>query len=551
MRANVFFLDHRHAELAHLEGTSRCNEHEVDWGIAIVRYLLQQDYPGEQITLLSAYMEQVHRFGARLAQLAKTMPDAANVLNKVVDNYQGEENGIVIVSLVRSNNERRIGFLATPNRVNVALTRARDGLYVLGNMQCLTAAAEQLKPTSTDPVTDWPAIRASFERAGALVTSVAIRCEQHQTEQAVNKPADLAKLAPEGGCQRPCVFRRDCGHACGRQCHGYDIRHEKSQCLERCTRRCANDLHTCKKLCRVKCGQCTELVDKQLPCGHAQRDRCHLSVDAVQCRSACERKLKKCGHPCPQRCFEDCAKAVCTVKVDQLLPKCGHIQSVACHENVSDVRCTAKVTKTWPNCKHTIVDAECGQSVDHTLCPRPCGTEMACGHLCTGTCGACRNGRLHIKCDKKCRRVRPRMRERVLEGVPALHAPVRDEVRPLAVRHVEQGRTGKEAPRAQSGAQGQAQVRPAVSAVPVELHLAVRASHLRVEMLGTVHTTAVHRAVSHRAGVFHSRAETLLHWRVRRAVSEAEWKDHLLRLRHGRRARAEGAIARVELSVRR
>ena len=42
-----------------------------------------------------------------------------------VDNFQGEENEIIIRSLVRSNDENRIGFLKTDNRICVALSRAK------------------------------------------------------------------------------------------------------------------------------------------------------------------------------------------------------------------------------------------------------------------------------------------------------------------------------------------------------------------------------------------------------------------------------------------
>jgi superfamily I DNA and/or RNA helicase len=50
----------------------------------------------------------------------------------VVDNFQGEENDIMLLSLVRSNREARIGFLRTENRVCVALSRAKMGFYLIG-----------------------------------------------------------------------------------------------------------------------------------------------------------------------------------------------------------------------------------------------------------------------------------------------------------------------------------------------------------------------------------------------------------------------------------
>ena len=52
-----------------------------------------------------------------------------------VDNYQGEENDVIILSLVRNNVEGSVGFLRTNNRVCVALSRARNGFYAFGNFR--------------------------------------------------------------------------------------------------------------------------------------------------------------------------------------------------------------------------------------------------------------------------------------------------------------------------------------------------------------------------------------------------------------------------------
>lgn len=50
-----------------------------------------------------------------------------------MDDYQGEENKIIILSLVRSNPQHAIGFLKVVNRLIVAISRAKEGLYILGN----------------------------------------------------------------------------------------------------------------------------------------------------------------------------------------------------------------------------------------------------------------------------------------------------------------------------------------------------------------------------------------------------------------------------------
>lgn len=53
----------------------------------------------------------------------------------ILDNYQGEENKIIIFFLVRSNKEGRFGFLKKENRICVVLLRVKIGLYVIGNFQ--------------------------------------------------------------------------------------------------------------------------------------------------------------------------------------------------------------------------------------------------------------------------------------------------------------------------------------------------------------------------------------------------------------------------------
>ena len=55
-----------------------------------------------------------------------------------MDGFQGQERDVILISLVRSNDEGQIGFLKDLRRMNVAMTRARMKLIILGNKDTMT-----------------------------------------------------------------------------------------------------------------------------------------------------------------------------------------------------------------------------------------------------------------------------------------------------------------------------------------------------------------------------------------------------------------------------
>ena len=55
-----------------------------------------------------------------------------------VDGFQGQERDIIVISLVRANADGQIGFLSDLRRMNVAITRARMKLIILGDVQTMT-----------------------------------------------------------------------------------------------------------------------------------------------------------------------------------------------------------------------------------------------------------------------------------------------------------------------------------------------------------------------------------------------------------------------------
>lgn len=91
--------------------------------------------PEISIGIISPYAAQV-----KLIREKKEDDDAFRELNievNTVDGFQGQEKDVIIISLVRSNEKAEIGFVADERRLNVAMTRARKKLIIIGDMTTL------------------------------------------------------------------------------------------------------------------------------------------------------------------------------------------------------------------------------------------------------------------------------------------------------------------------------------------------------------------------------------------------------------------------------
>lgn len=79
--------------------------------------------------------------------LKKLLSGIPNVEVSSIDGFQGREADIVIFVTVRCNESREIGFLKDLRRMNVALTRAKLGLIIVGNKATLTGGSEEEEST--------------------------------------------------------------------------------------------------------------------------------------------------------------------------------------------------------------------------------------------------------------------------------------------------------------------------------------------------------------------------------------------------------------------
>jgi len=128
----VAFVPVHGAEMEEESGSSRSNMDEAAVVIKIVNDLLAPgDLTPEDIGVISPYSGQV-----RLIQgMLEGQIDGLEV--KSIDGYQGREKEIIVLSTVRANDSGKVGFLSNYRRLNVALTRAKRGLIVIGDDRTL------------------------------------------------------------------------------------------------------------------------------------------------------------------------------------------------------------------------------------------------------------------------------------------------------------------------------------------------------------------------------------------------------------------------------
>ncbi|KAF2671812.1 hypothetical protein BT63DRAFT_180528 [Microthyrium microscopicum] len=420
MKRRLFWLDH-----AEFEGgaddeqtTTHWNEHEIDMTVALVSHLIKQGtYSSENLAVLTPYLGQLQRLRERMQsqfEIVVSDRDEEDLVQKgleittsdseeipvsttakismakairlaTVDNFQGEEAQVVVISLVRSNREGKVGFLRTSNRINVLLSRAKHGMYIIGNA------------TTARTVPFWDQTLRTLEAEGLVGTSLELACPRHpNTPIQVSNPEDFAMFSPEGGCKLPCHQRLECGHVCVRACHS-DVMHAAVRCLEPCPKQ-LKCKHVCPKQCWQPCEKDCKVPigmadDFALPCGH--------HIDTLECRYA-----------------EEPDRYKCKVRVTKVVPGCLHSIETDCHVKLDaqDFKCNARCSTPLP-CGHTCNKAchlcrkKYGKT-DHTQCDKVCGRDYACGHSCRKKChgeipcppceAPCATRCSHSRCPKPC-----------------------------------------------------------------------------------------------------------------------------------------------------
>jgi hypothetical protein len=317
LQSRIVFIDHGVPEDQEnngsdsIESVSRTNGHEVGMVVATVRYLFQQGYKASDLVVLTPYLGQMTKLHNALAvefevfvndrDLAEARdclgdsegltrrkeeapPGKTLVRVATIDNYQGEEANIVIVSLVRSNPNGLIGFLKEPERVNVMLSRARDCEIIIGNRKTFESAKGSHDPLRGGPL--WRKICESLESLAFVFRGLPTKCQIHKTQAIMGKPGDFARLCPDGGCTKACDKLLECEHPCKMRCHVGPCKPCDVLCQDKCGRG-----HSLMKACSADLPRCKYIISWRCPLGHPMSGPCFAGKYSNQCKHCS--KLKK------------------------------------------------------------------------------------------------------------------------------------------------------------------------------------------------------------------------------------------------------------------
>ena len=399
------------------------NIKEAERITALVMYLLWNGVRPSEITVLAAYLGQTKLLRNKMKQ------EKANANNtkffqeidergieregfvqvQTIDMYQGDENKYVVVSLVRSNKENRIGFLKAMNRRCVAQSRAKCGMYFVGNINTMCGAKGSC----------WSEFISLMKKQGCVGYEFPLQCTKHKTTKYKAIDGDCIRAVNakhELLCNQPCgdPYPECDKHPCKKSCFP---RHHHMVCPELVNDQFPDCKHDVQRKCPQKISdyRCQTIVNVDLPCkhegekkccqnvkdvicsipvtatflrcGHKTEKPCHVKIEDLKCQYPCK-EMNSCGiHQCKKVCGENHGHETCSELIDYNFPNCGHPSSEKkpCSKEIT-WKCKYKVSFQG-SCGHEI-QRECHQSENEVKCPvTPCGRKRKCKHPCTNACG--------------------------------------------------------------------------------------------------------------------------------------------------------------------
>ncbi|KAF8263570.1 hypothetical protein EI94DRAFT_1772886 [Lactarius quietus] len=420
MEKDVYFFSHNHPENSEEDSVSKHNMFEVAMIRDLVLYFLKQGpYDGAgDIAVLCAYLGQLQKVRAALKDLKIAVSvDERDEEQLEVTGLAGDDDigfaqvevarhvgttadfwWFTLLILVKDSHRNgqgaSIGFLKSSNRINVALSRAKHGLYILGN-------ASNLRKNET-----WRTVLDEMEKEDQLGYGFPIICPRHpNARQIISMPGQIPLHAPEGGCIRPCEYRMSCGHLCPSKCHTDQDNHKRMKCNHPCVRVTCPRAHPCPLLCCEPCGDCKfPVYGVKFPCGHiAKSVFCHQleKLDTVNCVAQVSKRLPGCEHIGIMACSKDPTRFCCKEICGGNTTCCGRTCKARCHEcpKVTSENAAPDAGALPPGRTH-----HKSHPCERTLkCQHICGLRCSSDHSCDPKCSqSCRQRCAHQNCKKKC-----------------------------------------------------------------------------------------------------------------------------------------------------
>ncbi|CAD8066847.1 unnamed protein product [Paramecium sonneborni] len=380
LEKDLVFFNHKWFEAQ--DENSKENKQEAQMIYQMVQYLLKCGHQQNSISVLTLYLKQ--------AQILKRkfLDSKQNQIKvQTVDNYQGEENDIVIISLVRNNKKNILGYISIENRINVALSRARIGLYVFGNFDFIQKASH-LGST-------WQKMILLAQTKNCLNDYINTKCIPHGNCQTIRQPEDWTKIKPNL-CDKKCLkLFQNCNHLCNKNCHISDC-HPAETCPFQCDR-IIDCGHKCKLLCKDKC-KCTETVDLILPCNHKMMALCGTDPNNQKCQKKQQIQFSKCDHITEYLCYERQKYTKECLQICQRNLPCGHICNKICSQNCG--QCEQECQKERPCGHKNKCKNKCYQNC--SPCDSPVETKLICGHQTFFPCCSQKKDLQNYICQQQC-----------------------------------------------------------------------------------------------------------------------------------------------------
>ncbi|XP_065661944.1 uncharacterized protein LOC136084825 isoform X2 [Hydra vulgaris] len=394
---NIFFWTHEGTQTKSKVGLSRINSTEAEMVIGLTKYLVNCGVPKSSIAILTPYKGQLMlmRLSLISLDLLNNKDRENSIVLSTVDRFQGDEADIVIISLV-IDAKSSTGFVKKLNRMIVLLSRARLGMYIIGNINYF----EEKPDASTCHWTD-------------ILTKLRQSCEPDTNPSAVlEKVEDLHYYGPRLGNELPicCPVHREKMVYYAKSVQQLNL----NFCKEKCSELLSCE-HSCDLLCHFKNKDdhnklCSVIINPPLCETHAINLTCHelyknVRISVPICYAL---KFYKCWEKVSVQlpCLHDC-KIYCWEKIEiaegkRFYPDCEQL---------------AHSTYVYPICCHllSVLCVVYHQYKKNPTLVKPCKSEVTynppCNHSVTVSCflkQQFENGKLVFTCKKKLKKILPR-----------------------------------------------------------------------------------------------------------------------------------------------